>query len=108
MSGGASAATVAAYGALAVAAVGTTVSAIQQHESSRRQKNANRKAEQQAKETKEMSAQENRRANGNEADISSILEQNSNAGLSGGSTLLNGAQGVDKSKMNLGGGSTLG
>ena len=105
MSGGV---TAAVWTAVGVSAAAATVSAIQNHESARRQKNANRKAEQQAKETKELSAQENRRANGNEADISSILEKNSNAGLSGGSTLLNGAQGVDKSKMNLGGGSTLG
>lgn len=105
MSGGASAAIWVGVG---VAAASATVSAIQQHEASRRQKNANRKAEQQARETKELSAQENRRANGNEADISSILERNQDAGLSGGSTLLTGAQGVDKSKMNLGGGSSLG
>ncbi len=105
MSGGT---TAAVWAGVAVAATAATVSAVQQHESARRQKNANRKAEQQARETKELSAQENRRQNANEADISSILEQNSNAGLSGGSTLLNGAQGVDKSKLNLGGGSTLG
>ncbi len=103
-----SGATAAAWAVAGIAAASATVSAIQNHESARRQRNANRKAEQQAKETKEMSAQENRRQNAKEADVSSILEQNANAGLSGGSTLLTGAQGVKKDEMSLGGGSTLG
>lgn len=105
MSGGA---TAAVWAGVAVAAASATVSAYQNHQSAKQQRNAARKAEQQAKETKEMSAQENRRQNAQEADVSSILEQNANAGLSGGSTLLTGAQGVKKDEMSLGGGSTLG
>lgn len=92
----------------AAAVIGTGVSAYQNDRRMHQQKIANQKAEARAKETAERSAQETRRQNGREADISSLLEQNSNQGLSGGSTLLNGAQGVDKSKLSLGGGSTLG
>lgn len=92
----------------AAAVIGVGVSAYQNDRSMHQQKIANQKAEARAKETAERSAQETRRQNGREADISSLLEQNSNQGLSGGSTLLNGAQGVDKSKLSLGGGSTLG
>lgn len=105
MSGGA---TAAAWVGVGIAAAGAAVSAYQNDRKMHQQKIANQKAEARAKETAERSAQETRRQNGREADISSLLEQNSNQGLSGGSTLLNGAQGVDKSKLNLGGGSTLG
>ena len=103
-----SGATAAAWVAAGVMAASATVSAIQNHQSAKQQKKAAQQAEKQAKETKEMSAQENRRQNAQEADVSSILEQNANAGLSGGSTLLTGAQGVKKDEMSLGGGSTLG
>ena len=92
----------------AAAVIGAGVSASQNDRRMHQQKLANQKAEARAKETAERSAQETRRQNGREADISSLLEQNSNQGLSGGSTLLNGAQGVDKSKLSLGGGSSLG
>lgn len=92
----------------AAAVIGAGVSAYQNDRRMNQQKIANQKAEARAKETAERSAQETRRQNGREADISSLLEQNSNQGLSGGSTLLNGAKGVDKSKLSLGGGSTLG
>lgn len=92
----------------AAAVIGAGVSAYQNDRSMHQQRIANQKAEARAKETAERSAQETRRQNGREADISSLLEQNSNQGLSGGSTLLNGAQGVDKSKLSLGGGSSLG
>lgn len=92
----------------AAAVIGAGVSAYQNDRRMHQQSIANQKAEARAKETAERSAQETRRQNGREADISSLLEQNSNQGLSGGSTLLNGAQGVDKSKLSLGGGSSLG
>lgn len=92
----------------AAAVIGAGISAYQNDRRMHQQKIANQKAEARAKETAERSAQETRRQNGREADISSLLEQNSNQGLSGGSTLLNGAQGVDKSKLSLGGGSSLG
>ena len=49
-----------------------------------------------------------RRQNGNRADVSGILAQNQNAALSGGSTLLTGAGGVNRDQLNLGGGNTLG
>lgn len=103
-----SGATAAAWVGAGIAAVGAAASIAQGIESSRQQKSAARKQEAQAKKANELSAQETRRQNSAEADISSLLEQNSNAGLSGGSTLLTGAQGVDKSKLSLGGGSNLG
>lgn len=92
----------------AISAIGAGASIAQGMETSRQQKNAARKQEAQAKKANELSAQETKRQNSSEADVSSLLEQNSKAGLSGGSTLLTGAQGVDKSKLSLGGGSNLG
>lgn len=72
------------------------------------QDRATRQAEENAKKQAEQSAQATRRQQQNRADVSGILSMNQDGGLSGGSTLLSGAGGVNKNQMNLGGGSTLG
>lgn len=72
------------------------------------QDRATRQAEENAKKQAEQSAQATRRQQQNQADVSGILAMNQNGGLSGGSTLLSGAGGVNKNQMSLGGGSTLG
>lgn len=72
------------------------------------QDRATRQAEENAKKQAEQSAQATRRQQQNQADVSGILAMNQDSGLSGGSTLLSGAGGVNKNQMSLGGGSTLG
>ena len=72
------------------------------------QDRATRQAEENAKKQAEQSAQATRRQQQNQADVSGILSMNQDSGLSGGSTLLSGAGGVNKNQMSLGGGSTLG
>lgn len=72
------------------------------------QRDAMRQQEQLAKQEQEKARQAERRQNQNTADVSGILDQNKNAMLSGGSTLLTGAGGVDQSELNLGKGNKLG
>lgn len=72
------------------------------------QRDAMRQQEQMAKQQEEKAKQAERRQNQNQADVSGILSQNQNAMLSGGSTLLTGAGGVDQSQLNLGKGNKLG
>ena len=74
----------------------------------RAQREATLQAEQQAKKADEQSRQAQRKANAQQADVSGILGQNQNEMLSGGDTLLTGAQGIDNAKLNLGKGNTLG
>ena len=67
---------------------------------------ASKRAEQQAKEQATQQRQQQRKQEGSSANVGSILEQNMNSGLSGGSTLLTGAGGVGD--LNLGAGGKLG
>ena len=93
-----------ALGALALAGV----SAYQGNKQAQAQRRAAEQAEQQARRTDEHARQAQRKQNAQQADVSGILAQNQNDMLSGGSTLLTGAQGVDNSKLNLSKGNTLG
>lgn len=105
MSGGT---TAALWGMAAVTAASAISSNYQANKQAAAQERATKQAEKQAREAAEQSAQETRRRQSNQADISGILSQNQNSMLSGGSTLLTGAGGVDAKRLNLGGGSTLG
>lgn len=105
MSGGT---TAAMWGMAAVAAAGTAASVYSANKQAKAQDRATKQAEENAKKTAEQSAQATRRQQSNQADISGILAENQNSMLSGGSTLLSGAGGVDSKRLNLGGGSTLG
>lgn len=77
-----------------------------------RQASAQQAATQQAKQQAERQAEQQREAmrmqNSKEADISGILQDNSNDMLSGGSTLLTGAAGIDNRELTLGKKSALG
>lgn len=95
-------------GALALSAISTGVQAHQANKQARQQRRATEQAEQQAKRAEEQSRQAQRKQNAQSADVSGILAQNQNEMLSGGETLLTGAQGVDNKKLNLGKGNTLG
>lgn len=92
-------------GATTAAMVASMYSANKQ---AKAQDRATRQAEENAKKQAEQSAQATRRQQQNQADVSGILSMNQDSGLSGGSTLLSGAGGVNKNQMSLGGGSTLG
>ncbi len=105
MSGGT---TAAMWGMAAVAAAGAAASTYSANKQAKAQDRATRQAEENAKKQSEQAAQTTRRQQQNQADVSGILAMNQNGGLSGGSTLLSGAGGVNKNQMSLGGGSTLG
>lgn len=91
-------------GAITAAMVGMAAA----NKQAKAQDRATRQAEENAKKQAEQSAQATRRQQQNRADVSGILSMNQDGGLSGGSTLLSGAGGVNKNQMSLGGGSTLG
>lgn len=74
----------------------------------RAQRDATRQAERQQQKIAEQARADERRQNQNSADISGILESNTNPALSGGSTLLTGAGGVSNDRLNLGAGNKLG
>lgn len=93
-------------GATTAAMVGMAVYSA--NKQAKAQDRATRQAEENAKKQAEQSAQATRRQQQNQADVSGILSMNQDSGLSGGSTLLSGAGGVNKNQMSLGGGSTLG
>lgn len=93
-------------GGLAIA--GAAASIYSANKQAKAQDRAMRQAERQAQAEAERAEQEMRRQNSNRADISGILAQNQNAALSGGSTLLTGAGGINRDQLNLGGGNTLG
>lgn len=95
-------------GALALSAVSAGVQAHQANKQARAQRRATEQAEQQAKRADEQSRQAQRKQESNQADVSGILVQNQNEMLSGGETLLTGAQGIDNKRLNLGKGNTLG
>lgn len=97
-----------ALGALAMSAISAGVSSYQGNKQARQQRRAAEQAEQQARRADEQSRQAMRKQNAQQADVGSILAQNQNEMLSGGSTLLTGAQGVEQDKLNLGKGNTLG
>lgn len=97
-----------ALGALALAGASAGVSAYQGNKQAKAQREATRQAEEQARRADEQSRQAQRKANAQQADVSGILAQNQNEMLSGGETLLTGAQGIDEKKLNLGKGNTLG
>lgn len=91
-----------------VAAASAVSQNYQANKQARAQRRATEQAEQQAKRADEQSRQAQRKQNAQQADVSGILAQNQNEMLSGGSTLLSGAQGVDNKQLNLGQGNTLG
>lgn len=91
-----------------MAAMGAAASMYSANKQAKAQDRATRQAEENAKKQAEQSAQATRRQQQNQADVSGILSMNQDGGLSGGSTLLSGAGGVNKNQMSLGGGSTLG
>lgn len=93
-------------GALTIASAATSSRAASKQ--ARAQREATAQAERQAMKAEEQSRQAERKANAQQADVSGILAQNQNEMLSGGETLLTGAQGVDPKKLNLGQGNTLG
>lgn len=97
-----------ALGALAMSAISAGVNSYQSNKQARQQRRAADQAEQQARRADEQSRQAMRKQNAQQADVGSILAQNQNEMLSGGSTLLTGAQGVEQDKLNLGKGNTLG
>lgn len=93
----------------AIAAASAAASVYSSNKQAKAQAAASRKAEEQAK-AKAQAAQQRqqqRRQEGQSADVGAILDQNANAGLSGGSTLLTGAGGVKDNQMSLGGGGNL-
>lgn len=104
MSGG----TVGAYivGGAIAAASAAAASVYSSNKQAKAQEAASKRAEQQAKEQAAQQRQQQRKQGGQSADVGSILDQNTNAGLSGGSTLLTGAGGVGD--LNLGAGGKLG
>nr|DAV89552.1 MAG TPA: hypothetical protein [Caudoviricetes sp.] len=93
-------------GALALASSYTQARAADRQTAAQRQ--ATRQAEDQARRQAEQARADERRQNQNTADVSSILQNNMDSMLSGGSTLLTGAGGVDNSQLNLGRGNRLG
>ena len=93
----------------AIAAASAAASVYSSNKQAKAQAAASRKAEEQAKAQAAQQRQQQRRQEGQSADVGAILDQNANAGLSGGSTLLTGAGGVKNNQMSLvGGGNLLG
>lgn len=90
----------------AIAAASAAASVYSSNKQAKAQEAAFMRAEQQAKEQAAQQRQQQRKQGGQSADVGSILDQNTNAGLSGGSTLLTGAGGVGD--LNLGAGGKLG
>ena len=99
-------------GAIIAGAVIAGASAAASVYSSNKQAKAQRRAMEQqerlAKAEAEKAQQAERRQNANQADVGSILAQNMDSALSGGSTLLTGAGGVSNKDLTLGGGNKLG
>ena len=93
---------------IGAAIVGAAASIYSANKQEKAQERAMRQQEQQAKKANEQAKQAERKQQSNQADVSGILDQNQNALLSGGSTLLTGAGGVDQDKLNLGKGNKLG
>lgn len=95
----------------AIAAASAAASVYSSNKQAKAQAAASRKAEEQAKaqaaQQRQQQRQQQRRQEGQSADVGAILDQNANAGLSGGSTLLTGAGGVKDNQMSLGGGGSL-
>lgn len=94
------------WAAGAMAAAGAAASVYSGNKQAKAQEAASKRAEQQAKEQAAQQRQQQRKQGGQSADVGSILDQNTNSGLSGGSTLLTGAGGVGD--LNLGAGGKLG
>lgn len=93
-------------GMAAAAAASAATSVYSSNKQAKAQEAASRRAEQQAKATAAQQRQQQRKQEGNSANVGSILEQNANSALSGGSTLLTGPSGVGD--LNLGSGGKLG
>lgn len=89
-----------------IAAASAAASVYSSNKQAKAQEAASKRAEQQAKEQAAQQRQQQRKQEGGSANVGSILEQNMNSGLSGGSTLLTGAGGVGD--LNLGAGGKLG
>lgn len=98
--------------ALAVGLGATAVTAAAGLYGSMKQSHAQKKAAAQAQKqneiTQEQAREDMRRQNAQEADLTSIYEQNLDAGASGGSTMLTGAGGIANSDLTLGKGNKLG
>ncbi len=100
--------TAALWTAAGIATASSVAGIYSSNKQAKAQRKATKQAEREAQATAERARQEQRRKNTNEADVSGILAQNSDATSMGGSTLLTGAQGVNKGNLNLGQGNTLG
>lgn len=87
------------------------LSSMSQSRAASKQARAQEQATQQAKQNAERQAEQQREQmrmqSAKEADISQTLKDNTDPMLSGGSTLLTGAEGVDDSELTLGKKSTL-
>tara|TARA_A100001391_G_scaffold93940_1_gene62302 strand:- start:45 stop:368 length:324 start_codon:yes stop_codon:yes gene_type:complete len=101
----------------AIAAVGSTVSAVISSNNQRRvqeraladQRKANERAEQRAKQEKQRTEQEYNRANRQNVDVTSSLDASELSAKQGASgTLLTGNMGVDPNELNLGQNTLLG
>lgn len=96
-------------GIMAIGAlVGAGMSAYSSNKQARAQRAATKQSERNQQKIAEQARADERRQNQNKADISGILDANSDAALSGGSTLLTGAGGVSNDRLNLGAGNKLG
>lgn len=93
-------------GMAAAAAASAATSVYSSNKQAKAQEAASKRAEQQAKAAAAQQRQQQRKQEGNSANVGSILEQNANSALSGGSTLLTGPSGVGD--LNLGSGGKLG
>ena len=93
-------------GGLALA--GAAASVYSSNKQAKAQESAAKRQEAAQKQAAEEARQSERRQNQNTADVSGILQQNTDATLSGGSTLLTGAGGVTNDQFNLGKGNKLG
>lgn len=107
MSGTISATTAMAIG-LGATAVTAAASLYGSHKQASAQKKAAAQAEKQNALTQQQAREDMRRQNAQEADLSSIYEPNLDAGTSGGSTMLTGAEGIANSDLTLGKGNKLG
>ncbi len=95
-----------AVGIAAVAAAGASIYSAERQSSA--QKKAARMQAETARKQLNQEEQQFNRQNQNKVDMSSLLEGEQAGGSSLGSTMLTGAQGVDRSKMNLGQSQLLG
>ena len=95
-----------AMAAMTAASTGAQVYSANKQASS--QAAALRQQEEDARKTAEAERQASKKAESNQADTNSILQAAQDSNMSGGSTLLTSAQGIDDESLRLGGGNKLG